>query len=506
MKKKAIAYNIIGNIVVYVCTLAVNFLLSPYIVEALGVDAYGYVQLANNFVGYITIVTVALTSMAGRFVSIPLFQKDYDKANKYFNSVFYATLFLSLLLGVISFIVILFLNKILIIPEYLTWDVKVLFGFVSFAFLSGLCLTVFSVGLFVENKIYIRAKRNIESSVIRALLLLGLYFLFVPRLYYIGVLSLFVNIYVSLWNVHYTKKYCPQLVISIKKFDINAVKEIVSAGVWNSISQLSSVLNEGLDLVITNLFIGSAEMGILSIAKMVPNTLMALLSNLGEPFMPKMTEAFAKHDVQEVKDIVNYGSKVMGVMMSIPIAGFIVLGDVFFRLWQPTQDEKLLHSLAIISILNLILSCSTATIYGVFTIANKLRLNSIVGISIGFLNCIFVFLFLKFTNLGIYAVAGVSVCTAIIRNLIFTFPYAAYCINVKWNSFYLVALKNILSVGGMAIIFYFIKNLINPTEWMHLVLVAVVCSIVGIGFNFYCIFNKNERKQFLKTLKNKFER
>lgn len=506
MAKKAIIYNLIGNIIVYICTLLVNFTLSPYIVKVLGTDAYGYVQLANNFVSYITIATIALTSMAGRFVSLSLFKKDYEKANIYFNSIFYATLFLTVLLGVLSIGVVIFLDKLIIIPENLTWDIKLLFAFVFSAFLAGLCLTVFSVGLFVENKIYIRAKRNIESAIIRAIALFGLYFLFQPKLYYIGVLSLFVNIYMSLWNVYYTKKYCPALKLSFKICNLSCIKEIVLSGIWNSISQLSAVLNEGLDLIITNLFIGATEMGILSIAKMVPNTLLALLSNLGEPFMPKMTEAYAKNDSQEIKNIVNYGSKVIGVMMCIPIAGLIVFGDIFFKLWQPTEDEHLLHALSIISILNLILSCSTATIYGVFTIANKLKLNSIIGISTGFLNCLIVFILLKFTNLGIFAVAGVSVCTGIIRNLVFTFPYAAHCINIKWTSFYYVAFKIVGSLLVISTTFFVIRFLINPNTWISLIFVAFICCIIGLIINSIIVFDRDERTRFFKIVRNRFSR
>lgn len=506
MKNKAIAYNIIGNIIVYFCTLLVNFLLSPYIVGTLGVDAYGYVQLANNFVGYITIVTVALTSMAGRFVSIPLFRKDYETANKYYNSVFYATQILSLVLCAVSAVVVIFLDDIFVIPNELSSDIKLLFALVFGAFIVGLSLTVYSVGLFIENKIYLRAKRNIESSIIRAVALFAMYYLLDAKLYYIGLSGLFVNLYMSLWNLYYTRKYVPELKLSIKKFDFGAVIEIVRSGFWNSLSQVSAVLNEGLALIITNLFIGSAEMGILSLAKMVPNTLMSLLSNLGEPFMPKMTEAYANGNKEEIKNIVNSGAKVMGFMMSIPIAGFVVFGDIFFMLWQPTQDPRLLHALSTISILNLILSCSTATIYGVFTIANKLKLNSIIGVVIGFINCGIVFVLLKYTDLGLFAIAGVSVVTAIIRNLVFTFPYAAYCVKIKWNSFYIVALRTTLSVGTMCVLFTVIKGFFSPHGWFELIVVAGFCAVIGILLNLLILFNKTERMQLIKSVLKKIRR
>lgn len=503
MQNKGIAYNIIGNIIVYLSTLAINFILSPYIVASLGVEAYGYVQLANNFVNYVSIVTIALTSMAGRFISIPLFQKKYDIANKYFNSVFYATAFLSILLTIAGTIIILNLEKMFHLPQGIAYDIKFLFALIFAAFIVGLYLTVYSIGLFVENKIYLRAKKNIESSVIRALSLFGLYFFLSPKLYFIGVLSLFVNLYMSLWNIYYTKKYTPQLTISFKYFNYTAIKEIISSGIWNSINQLSAVLNEGLDLIITNLFIGSTEMGILSIAKIIPNTLSSLLVTLGEPFMPKMTEAYAQDNSRQVAEIVNYGAKIIGFIMIIPIAGLIVFGEIFFKLWQPTQNSTLLHILSIICIVNLILSCSVTTVYGIFTITNKLKLNSIVGVSIGFINCGIVFILLKFTSLGIYAVAGVSVFTAILRNLVFTFPYASRCLNIKWYSFHIFALRNTLSLSAVCIIFYIIKVAIAPYSWGYLFATALLCIIIGFILNFLFIFTPSERKKFINTIKSK---
>ena len=62
----------------------ISFFLSPYITKALGVEANGFVTLANQFVGYISLITIALTSMASRFISINIFKKNYEEANRYF--------------------------------------------------------------------------------------------------------------------------------------------------------------------------------------------------------------------------------------------------------------------------------------------------------------------------------------------------------------------------------------------------------------------------------------
>lgn len=64
------ALNIIGSLVVVGINAAINFILSPYIVKYLGVEANGYITLANNFVSYIALVTMALNSMYARFILI----------------------------------------------------------------------------------------------------------------------------------------------------------------------------------------------------------------------------------------------------------------------------------------------------------------------------------------------------------------------------------------------------------------------------------------------------
>lgn len=66
--------------------------MTPFIVEKIGVEANGFVSLANNFVEYAQLITIAVNSMAGRFITIKLHQKNTDDANKYFSSVFIANL------------------------------------------------------------------------------------------------------------------------------------------------------------------------------------------------------------------------------------------------------------------------------------------------------------------------------------------------------------------------------------------------------------------------------
>ena len=68
--------NFVGNLLGFLVTYSISFFLSPYIVGMLGESAYGFVSLATSFTNYITLATVALNSLASRFISIAIFNNE----------------------------------------------------------------------------------------------------------------------------------------------------------------------------------------------------------------------------------------------------------------------------------------------------------------------------------------------------------------------------------------------------------------------------------------------
>ena len=72
-----------------------NFLITPYVTNNIGVEAYGFVALANTFVSYVDILAVGLNAFAGRFIAMAYYQHEPEKANRYFSSTVLADLILS---------------------------------------------------------------------------------------------------------------------------------------------------------------------------------------------------------------------------------------------------------------------------------------------------------------------------------------------------------------------------------------------------------------------------
>lgn len=169
---KQLAINIFSNICIYVLQFVISFLLTPFIVKALGVEAYGFVGLSNNIISYTTLITVALNAMASRFISIEYHKNNIKKANVYFSSVFYGNLILGIIMMAISSVIVLYLEYIVNIPEKLVSDVKILFILLSVNAILGIITSVFNIATFVKNRIDLRSIRTAIGNVLRALSLL----------------------------------------------------------------------------------------------------------------------------------------------------------------------------------------------------------------------------------------------------------------------------------------------------------------------------------------------
>ena len=81
LKNNQLLVNMFANILSFIVSMGINFLLTPYIVKEIGSDAYGFVGLANNFISFIQLVTVALNSMASRFIAISVHEGNKEKSN-----------------------------------------------------------------------------------------------------------------------------------------------------------------------------------------------------------------------------------------------------------------------------------------------------------------------------------------------------------------------------------------------------------------------------------------
>ena len=161
---RQLGLNVFCGLVVFAVNILTSFFLSPYIVRTLGVAAKGFITLASNFVSYATIVTVALNALSGRFITVKLHQGDYEGANRYYSSVFACNMILLAVLFIPAILCVVFLDRLVNVPENLVFDVKLLFAFVFINFYIGTGVPKWQVACFATNKLHLKYIRDMESK------------------------------------------------------------------------------------------------------------------------------------------------------------------------------------------------------------------------------------------------------------------------------------------------------------------------------------------------------
>ncbi len=486
-----------AQIIAFITNILIGFFLTPFIIKHIGREAYGFVGLAGNFIGYAAIITTALNSMAGRFITISIHREQYNEANQYFTSVLISNIVISVPVTIASVFLLLFLDKIVNVPTNILSDVKFLWGLLFANFIITLVGNVFNVATFARNRLDLSSLRSIESSFIRIAILVTAYVFFKPSVWYLGLASLIQGVFVLCSNAYYTKKLLPDIKISKKHFDFSKIKELISSGMWNSLSSLSSTLSSGLDLLITNLFVGAAAMGTVSLSKTLPGYILSAFGMLSSVFAPQLTISYAKNDFKDIKNQLNSSMRLLGFFACIPLAFLFAYGKDFFMLWVPEQDAQLLWILSILCSAAMPLSMPLEPLWSVFTVTNKVRTSSTFLIINSFLTIIVVFILLKFApsdTSKMYIVMGVSTIFSIIRALTFLPIFGARCLNFKWNTFYPNIFKNLLTCAVGVVAGGLIKKIIIINSWIDLFMAVILMCIAVCIINFFLLLKKSERK------------
>jgi len=496
--KKQFIINLLANLMSFSISIGVSFLLTPFLIEHIGKEAYGFFPLANNIVSYINLLVIALNSMAARFIMIEVMKNDMLQANIYFNSVFYSNIVIITLLSVPLCLIIVFVDRFLNVPVALHGEIQILFSLIFLTFLISVIGSVFNVSTLTMNRIDLRSYQEIIQSGLKAALFLCLFSMFTPSIVYVGIVSLSVTVIGIFISIYLTRRLLPNISISLKYFKVKAVKELLSSGVWGSINHLSVILLTGLDLLLANLFFGAAKAGEYSIAQTVPVFLVFLISMIVGIFIPPLASRYAENDIAGLVREVNFSSKVLNVLISVPIAGFIVFGDDFYHLWVPGENAAYLHLLSIIMMGPYLVNGSINTLFNVNTILNKVKLPSIILFVSGILNVALVFILINFTNLGLLAIPISSSTLSIIRNITFTPVYPAKCLGVKWNIFYRLIIRNSITTAVLVCLFSLISRFLHFSHWLGFILAVIGCGIIGYIINLLITLDRNE----LSKLKN----
>lgn len=500
----------IKNIIAKLFSMGVAFgatlVITRVVVQSSGNELYGFYAMSADFVNYAAILSVALNSMAGRFITVKYYKNDIVAVNRLFNTIFYANVVLAAFFVILMIGILIHLENLISINESYIDDVKGLFLMMFINYIITIISSVFSVSTFIKNRVDLDSIRQGEGNLIKLIIIYVLYYVLTPNVIYIGIGTIISTLYIWIVNIRYVKKLTPEIVM-FQQFSIVwlDLKDLLLSGIWNSISRIGAVILNGLDLIIANQFIGSMSLGILSIAKTLPKYFYIAAGSFATVFFPGITIAYAKGDIDELLKKTIFSIKVCTFISNTIFTVLIALGERIYKVWLPGQDVINIYYITVITVLGLVVVMPMEPFWAVFTATNKVKLTSLYLIieSIFTLSIVITFLhIIKNDSARLMIIAGVSSIFEILRGLLFMPIYASEVLNINRSYFYPTIIRIIISFIITTGVGITISKLIDKDGGLILLTMIVILSIISFIMNLLIVIDREERTDIVHYLLN----
>ncbi|WP_432303005.1 lipopolysaccharide biosynthesis protein [Bifidobacterium adolescentis] len=504
--KKQLLVNMVASLVNFAVSVGIGLVLTPYIVRSIGAEAYGFIGLANTFVSYAQLLTIALNSVAGRFITVAYHEGDEAKANGYYSSTLAANGIMVVVLVVVAAPVVTFLDRLVNISPHLVGDVKALFVFIFLNFMLSTIATVYSVATFVKNKLYLSSIANLAFSLVRVVVMVALFGILPPKVYYVGLAVCLATAVTTLMNRSYTRRLLPDISFDKKSVSWLSIREMLSAGVWNVVTKLQQIMMFGLQLLVANLMISPYLMGMLSIAQTVPNQISGLMWTVSSLFYPEQTKYYAQGKHKELIEDLKSGMKVSGFFTNIIFVAMLVAGYDFMSLWQHGQDTELLYQLLTLTMLGLLISGVATTLQNLPLIVNRLKKYSIGWLVYSAISMVVLIAFIEvLPKWGVFLVAAIPPLFEILANVTFVPIYASRCLGIGKFEFYPIYIRYFASTAVAAAACWGIRHVfaLVANGWVSLILTCCLYALVTILLDVVLLLGRKERSMLVGVLRKK---
>ncbi|WP_235676722.1 MULTISPECIES: MATE family efflux transporter [Bacillus cereus group] len=492
--------NLTTNFITLGLTIVMSLWLTPFIIHNLGVEAFGLVNLTQTLINYLTIITVTLSSMIGRFFTIEFQRGENERAQSYINTYFFSSIFIASILLIILTGLAVFINKIVDVPQYLLFDVRISILVGSLLFVVTFVSSAFSAAPFCMNKLYITNGIQAVNAITRVVIIILLLTVFSPRIWYVNIGNLLAGIVSLLLGIYYFKKLIPWMKVGYEYFDVKKLKDLFNAGIWNSIGQIGVLLFLQIDLLVANLMLGAEMAGKYSAVIQFPLLLRTVATTIAAVFAPIIITHYANNRMDELKYYSNQAVRLNGLILSLPAALLCGAGGALLRVWLGQEFEEM-KWLLIINSLYLVIALGVMPLFHIATAVNKLKLPALATLGLGILNLVLAILLSGPAGLGLYGIAIAGAIALVAKNFIFTPIYSAYITQQPIFIYYRGILSPVIGTGFTILLSMWIQSMFYINGWIMLILHIIIVSIIYFCFVLLFLINKRERKNIVVAIK-----
>lgn len=493
------AINLLANVGQLGLTTLIGLWYVPFLIRNLGPGVYGLLPLATTLTSYMSLVTLVLNSAVGRSMTIALEQGDTERANRIFNTSFWASLLLGAILLIPAAIAVFKIDSLVRIPPDYLEGARWLFVGTVAAFLLNEFKSPFEISSFCRNRFDLRNLVAASEVFVRVGLVVLLFYTVAPRIQFVG-LGIFCGTVVStLGAVTMCRRLIPSLRLQWGSFDLHIFKELTTTGGWVMINQLGALLYLGIDLLVANRLFGAEQSGRYAALLQLALLLRTLGSTIGAVFSPTVLYLYAENDIKGLVLYLRRAIKFIGLLLGLPIALLCGFSEQLLGLWLGPSFESLGPLLALLCI-HLCINMAINPLLGLQLATNRMKVPAIVTVVMGMGNFGLALLLAGPMGWGLYGIAAAGAIMLTLKNVFFTPVFAAYILKQPLAVF-VRGLVPIVAVTLVAIGMCRLLALQVPlSSWLHLFGAGLVVSVIYCSAVLMFMLDDEEKSMLKKYI------
>ena len=494
--------NFYTNIVSLAVNIIIALVYTPYLVDQLGVAAYGILPLALIINQYISVATGALTSAYTRFYSVALQKSDYEQASRVISTSTLAIGTIVICVLPIFTGVIIKIDNIFQIPEGLTSSAQCLFIYTALSFIVSLLSSLLNVTLYAQNRLDLMNLLKIVRNMMN-LVVVWIFFEYINvNVAYIGLSGFLTECIVLTISVYLFLKTKPsEIKIRLNTFDKAILTAIVAMSAWVLVQQLGDTLLYRTDNLLFNLYLGPEASGRLGAISSLGSYVMIITNVVGSLFGPLILIAYSKEEHKEVQSLAMTQSKIVGCLSAVLCGTIAGVGSPLLSLWLDNSFAAY-DSWLIIKLLPLPFYAAGGILAFVYRAWNKVKLPAIMTVVLGIID---VCLILLFCNIFDFHQAKVILYISALLSIAQSYVLNIYCVNRIYSGVWKNGISTFITVSAVCLIAYLISRSFScwwkvDTFWILLPQMAL-SALMTLGILIFLIFKKQERKSLFSIIK-----
>lgn len=333
-KKKQTKANFYTNLLALIANVLVGIYYTPYLVNSLGLAAYGILPLALIINQYISVATQTLTHAYTRFYSVALQKGDHEEASKDISTSFVVVLLISALVIPIGVWIVTNADSLFQIPVQLKGSARLLFSYTLLSFVVSLFSSLLNVTLYAINRLDLMNVMKIIRTVFKLIVVIILFEFIRVDVSIVGLTNLLTEGLVLFMSIFLFFRFKPSLVrVSFSLFDKTILFSILGMSIWVLIQLCGDTLLYRTDNLIVSHYWGIKSSGALGAVSEIGHYVTVMVSVIGSLFGPLILIAYAKGKHDDVKSLFVEQSTIVGCLSAILAGTISGCGAVILDVW-----------------------------------------------------------------------------------------------------------------------------------------------------------------------------